>query len=123
MGRGFLVGVVVLGSFFGGAGCGGQTEYIGNGAKGFWSEAPSKVPPNEAFRRAMPHLEATWEARCAEVRNQDEWCDKPPVDHMVRRGHVYYVTRTSYPYKTHDAYLKYAVRVDAESGEVIPYER
>lgn len=99
-----------------------KTEYLGNSAKGFWSEEAAKIPPNEAFRRAMPHLEATWKARCETLRHQDEWCEKHPTDHMVRRGDYYYITRTSYPYKAYDAYLKYAVKVDVNSGEVIPFE-
>lgn len=103
------------------AGC-AKTEYLGNSAKGFWSEEAASIAPNEAFRRAMPHLEATWVARCETVRHHDAWCDKPPVDHMVRRGGYYHVTRTSYPYKASDAYLDYAVKVDVNTGEVIPYQ-
>ncbi len=99
-----------------------KTEYVGNGNKGFWSDSPAKVSPNEAFLRAQPHLEATWKARCQEERNHDDYCDKMPTDHMVRRGGYYYLTRTNYPYKSHEAYLKYAVRVDVNSGEVIPYQ-
>ena len=44
---------------------------------------------------------------------------------IERRSHIeyYYLTRTSFPYdKGSPAYLKYAVRVDTGSGEVIPYK-
>jgi hypothetical protein len=70
----------------------------------------------------MPHLDATWEARCEKLRHHDEWCEKLPVDHMVRRGAYYYVTRTSYPYENYDAFTEYAVKVDATTGEVTPYK-
>jgi hypothetical protein len=97
-----------------------KTEYVGNGNKGFWSDQPAKVSPTDAFRKAMPHLEATWVARCEKVRNHDEYCDKLPIDHMVRKGNVYYVTRTSYPNKNYDALTQYAVKVNAQTGEVTP---
>lgn len=99
-----------------------KPEYLGNSAKGFWSDQAAPYGPNEAFNKAQPFLEATWKARCEEVRNHDEWCDKPPVDHMIRKGDVYYLTRTSYPYKNHEAYMEYAVKVNAQTGEVTPYE-
>jgi hypothetical protein len=96
---------------------------VGNTSKGFWSNASSKVSPNEAYREAEPYLEATWEARCKELRQQDEWCQKAPIDHMVRSGQYYFLTRTSFPYeKDSPALLDYAVRVDADSGEVLPYK-
>lgn len=99
-----------------------KTEYIGNGSKGFWSESSAQIPPNIAFGKAQPHLAATWDARCKNLHKNDEWCEKPPVDHMVRRGSYYYVTRTSYPYEDYDAFTEYAVRVHVETGEVIPSE-
>gem|GEM_PF-5542249 len=99
------------------------TTYVGNTSKGFWSETPAKYPPNTAYQKATPFLDATWEARCEEVRKNDKWCDQPAIDHMVRKGDYYYVTRTSYPYKAHSAYTKYAVRVHADTGEVTPYEK
>lgn len=97
-----------------------KTEYVGNGNKGFWSDQPAKVSPNDAFRKAQPHLEATWKVRCEKVRNQDAYCDKPPLDHMVRRGSYYYVTRTSYPYENYDRLTEYAVKVHVDTGEVTP---
>src|SRR5690606_3054127 len=97
-----------------------KTEYVGNGNKGFWSDQPATVSPTDAFRKAQPHLEATWVARCEKVRNHDEYCDKLPVDHMVRKGNTYYVTRTSYPYEDYEALTQYAVKVNAEPGEVTP---
>jgi len=103
------------------SGC-ASLEYVGNGSKGFWSETPGRVSPNEAYSKAMPHLEATWTVRCEKVRDHDEWCEKHPTDHMVRRGNFYYLTRTSFPYKTHSAFLQYAVRVDASTGEVLPLD-
>jgi hypothetical protein len=103
------------------AGC-AKTEYVGNGTKGFWSDTPAQIPPNIAFGKAQPHLEATFEARCKELHASDDWCDKPPVDHMVRKGSYYFVTRTSYPYEDYDALTLYAVRVHVETGEVIPYK-
>lgn len=113
--------LLVLGAALALSGC-AKTEYIGNGNKGFWSDSPAEISPNEAFARAQPHLPATWTARCEKVRNHDEYCDKMPTDHMVRKGGYYYLTRTSYPYKSYDAYTQYAVRVDVKTGEVIPYE-
>jgi hypothetical protein len=104
------------------SGC-AKVEYVGNTSKGFWSDSSSKVGPNDAYREAEPHLAATWEARCKELPDHEGWCEKPPIDHMVRSGKYYYLTRTSFPYeKGSPAYLDYAVRVDAESGEVIPYK-
>lgn len=99
-----------------------KTEYVGNGTKGFWSDSPAQIPPNIAFGKAQPHLEATWEARCEKVRMHDEWCEKPPLDHMVRKGSYYYVTRTSYPYENYEALTEYAVRVHVDTGEVIPLD-
>jgi hypothetical protein len=104
------------------SGC-AKAEYVGNTSKGFWSDTSSKVSPNDAYREAEPHLAATWEARCKELRHQDEWCERAPVDHMSRSGEYYYLTRTSYPYeKDSPSLLDYAVRVNAESGEVLPYK-
>ncbi len=103
------------------SGC-AKPEYLGNSAKGFWSNQAAPYGPNDAFNKAMPFLDATWKARCEKVRHHDEWCEKPPIDHMMRQGDFYYVTRTSYPYKTTEAYLEYAVKVNAQTGEVIPYE-
>lgn len=103
------------------AGC-AKTEYVGNGVKGFWSDSPAQVPPNIAFGKAQQHLEATWEARCSELHASDDWCEKPPVDHMVLKGSYYYVTRTSYPYTDYEEFTRYAVRVHTETGDVIPYK-
>jgi hypothetical protein len=113
-----LVTLGLLGLTFGCA----KTEYVGNGNKGFWSDQPAQVAPNDAFVKAQPFLEATWEARCQSLHQDDGYCDKLPVDHMVRKGGYYYVTRTSYPYKSYDALTDYAVRVDAKTGEVTPYK-
>lgn len=99
-----------------------KTEYIGNTAKGFWSDNPTKVAPASAFAKAQPYLDATWEVRCEKVRHHDEYCDQPPLDHMVRRRGTYYITRTSYPYEDYGEFTKYAVRVDAETGEVTPLQ-
>jgi hypothetical protein len=110
-----LVGAVLL------SGC-AKPEYLGNTTKGFWSEEAAAYGPNDAFSKASPYLEATWVARCENIHHHDEWCDKPPIDHMMRRGKFYYLTRTSYPYKNHEPYLEYAVTVNSETGEVIPYK-
>jgi hypothetical protein len=56
------------------------------------------------------------------VRNHDEYCEKIAVDHMVRKGSYYYITRTSYPYENYSEFTRFAVRVHAETGEVTPYE-
>jgi len=120
--RSIVQSILLIGVLAGASGC-AKAEYVGNTSKGFWSNESSKVSPNEAYREAEPYLAATWEARCKELRHQDEWCKKAPVDHMVRSGNYYYLTRTSFPYeKDSSAYLEYAVRVDAESGKVLPYE-
>lgn len=115
-----LLAVTLMMSSFA-IGCGAKVEYVGNGTKGFWSDSPVQVPPNIAFGKAQPFLEPTWEARCKELHANDDWCEKPPVDHMVRKGQYYYVTRTSYPYEDYDAFTQFAVRVHTETGEVIPY--
>lgn len=114
-------GLLVTSAMFALGGC-AKTEYVGNGNKGFWSDNPAGVSPNDAFRKAQPHLEATWKARCEKLRKHDEYCNQLPVDHMVRKGSYYYVTRTSYPYENYDAFTQYAVRVHVDTGEVIPYE-
>lgn len=94
--------------------------YLGNTSKGFWSDAYAPVSPNDAYYKAEPHLEATWKARCQEVHQQDGWCKKPPLDHMVQKGDYYYITRTSMTYEKKSEYLKYAVKVNKDTGEVIP---
>jgi hypothetical protein len=114
-------GALLMGLLFLASGC-AKIEYVGNGNKGFWSDNPAGVAPNDAFRKAQPYLEATWKARCDKVRNHDEYCEKIAVDHMVRKGSYYYITRTSYPYENYSEFTRFAVRVHAETGEVTPYE-
>jgi hypothetical protein len=111
-----LCGLLILGAA---TGC-SKAEYLGNTSKGFWSEQYAQVSPHDAYREALPFLEPTWERRCELVRHHDAWCDKPAIDHMVRSGEYYYVTRTSYTYDNPNAYTQYAVRVHVQTGEVVP---
>ena len=112
-----LLLIVVAGTFA----C-ASARYMGNASKGFSSDSNAGVSPSDAYQIALPYLAATWKARCAHIPNHTPWCVKEPTDHMVRRGDYYYVTRTSYPYKTQNAYLRFAVRVHVDTGEVIPLD-
>jgi hypothetical protein len=86
-------------------------------APGDESTARSRISPAEAMRLAAPHLESVFRKRC-EKRLDRRWCDKPARDQVLILGDYYHVARESYPYKTIQAYVKPAVRVHRESGEI-----
>jgi hypothetical protein len=86
-------------------------------APGDESTARSRISPAAAMRLAAPHLESVFRRRC-EKRLDRHWCDKPARDHVLVLGDHYHVTRESYPYKTIQAYVKPAVRVHRETGEI-----
>lgn len=79
------------------------------------------VSPAQAMEKAKPHLPFTWELRCKYIhKNQSSnWCNKKTYDYIVQKGDYYYITRTSYPYKTYYAYIRYAVKVHVQTGKMI----
>ncbi len=96
-----------------------QAVLVGSTAGG-WAERPqNRISPQQALEMARPHLPFCWELRCRYVhRGNKHWCSKPPRDFVVEKGRYYYVTRTSYPYKTLEAYVFYAVRIHTRTGEL-----
>jgi hypothetical protein len=79
----------------------------------------NKISPSQAYQSAMPYLEQTFQNRCQSKHQRgSHWCDKKPTDYIMQKGKWYYITRSSYPYKTLNAYLRYAVLVHTETGEV-----
>ena len=106
----------LLGVFFL-TGCLADVTYLGSYKSGFRSVGESKVSPAQAYEKAKPHMAETLKRRC-ESRPDKTWCKKPARDHMVLQGNYYYITRESYPYKSLYAYLKNAVKVHKDSGEL-----
>jgi len=79
----------------------------------------NKISPKRALDLAKPHLAKSWDLGC-QRHSSKHWCEKPGIVHIVQKGDYYYLRKTSYPYKTLNAYLKYAVKVHVNSGSVTP---
>lgn len=80
------------------------------------------ITPDKALELASPHLD-----RCFELRqsNRSEDMNNPakdPVDRIYVQGDWYYVCRDSYPAKYIQFYIPHSVRVNGNTGEVIPPE-
>jgi len=97
-----------------------QAVFVGT-SKGSYRQTANKVHPAEAMKLAQPYLAKTFELRCKYIHHNDEhWCKKEPRDQIVQEGQFYYITRTSYPYKTANAYMRYAVKVHVKTGALTP---
>ena len=98
-----------------------EVRFLGN-SQGQLKPAPENtVSPQSAMDLARVHLPLAWALRCRFVHRGDpHWCGKTPTDYIVQQGDFYFVTRTSYPYKTIHAYTRYAVRIHVRTAEVLP---
>ncbi len=79
----------------------------------------NRVSPEKALELAEPYLQMSWEIGCRHHAS-DHWCKKQATVHIVQKCDHYYIRKTSYPYKSINAYLHHAVKVHVDSGEVTP---
>ncbi len=93
--------------------------YIGNSQKGFKKIDRYKITPQQALELAKPHLALSYKMRS---KNRNFKSDRLPVDHIVMTGPWYHIARDNYPYKAIQAYLKHAVQVHAQTGQVVSPE-
>ena len=101
-----------------------EVRFVGSSAGKLRVLPENRISPAAALDLARPHLARAWQLRCRHIHHDDRhWCGRAPTDFIVQQGDYYYITRTSYPYKTLRAYLRYAVRVHAQDGQVRPAEK
>ncbi|MCL4690916.1 MAG: hypothetical protein KJ060_00160 [Candidatus Hydrogenedentes bacterium] len=98
-----------------------KTTDVGNSISGYKVLDGVHVQPSEAVDLASPYLDTTYD-----LRNKDS--DLPRGEDSetriivsLRNGY-YHVVKESYPAMSAKFYLDHAVKVDADTGAVIPPE-
>ncbi len=96
-----------------------EVKLIGDSRSGYIKDLSFKISPEKAVELAGPYLDLSYELR---VKNRSISHNAPLNDYVVQKGKWYYVTRDNYPYKYIGAYKNHAVKVNVNSGTVIPPE-
>lgn len=97
----------------------GEIVHVGSSRSGFKKDIHRAISPEEAYEKAKPFLEKTYQLR---LKSRISRMDRPTYDTIIFRGSWYYISRDNYPYKTIRAYLYHAVRVHADTGKVVEPE-
>ncbi len=98
--------------------CSANPVFIGSSTYGFKIIGEYPIKPSEAYEAAKPYLEQSYT-----LRNRGRNFPKDRLnmnDYMLFKGGYFYISRDNYPYKSYWAYLKHAVKVNADTGRVIP---
>lgn len=91
------------------------------GTAGNLEPAPGfDISPERAVELAQPYLEKSFELRRQHIEPNRRSDSNPPFDHVNLKGDMYYIVRDNYPAIKASFYLRYAVRVNANTGEVTP---
>lgn len=104
------------------SGC-GKKWYVGSREPQSWEHFPknNKISPQQALQLSEPFLDKTFELR-TKNRSLEIRSDLPKEDSIILQGRYYYVVRENYPAKYIAFYLKHAVKVNKNTGEVTPPE-
>ncbi len=96
-----------------------EVKFIGDSRSGYIKDLSFKITPEKAVELAEPYLDLSYKIRLSKRSGTH---DGPLNDYVVQKGKWYYVTRDNYPYKYIGAYKNHAVRVNVNSGMIIPPE-
>jgi hypothetical protein len=114
----YIIPFIILAALYGILSC-TRTIYMGSSETGFKDIHDNTITPVKALDLARAHLPKTYELRLRKRLNK---YDNPLSDIIVMQGEWYFIVRDNYPYKTFDAYLEHAVKVNIHTGEIIPPE-
>jgi len=98
-------------------GCNNKKIYSGSDYSGFDDFPPNPISVQDAIRLAEPHLGKTFELRSAK---REYISDKEPVLWVTLKGNCYYLVKDNYPSYTPGFYLHHAVKINKNTGEVMP---
>jgi len=105
------------------AGCSGNI-YSGTESSGF-TQFPrgNKITPQMAIEIASPYLDISFNLRNS--RREPKYPPNAPKEvYVILKGKYYYVTKDDHDFKTVEAYLHDAVKVNKDTGEAIkPLEK
>jgi len=122
--RYFLILCIFFGVIFV-ASC-GQKTYLGSSETGFEHfPKDNNISPYTAFELANPFVEYSYNLR-KKNRSKEFNIKGVPVDYVVLKGSLYYVTRDTYKSKKPSFYISYAIKVNKDTGQIIkplPYEQ
>lgn len=99
------------------AGC--EPQSMGSSLSGYKNNPGATIQPQKAVELASPYLDKTFELR---QRNSDltRKKDVEPIIHVTLKDDEYYIVKENYPGKSVYFYLEHAVKVNINSGNVVP---
>ena len=97
--------------------CKREKVYFGSTGGGFEDFPPNPISVQDAIKLADPYLDKTFELRIA---SREHVSDKEASLWITLKGDYYYLVKDNYPSYTPGFYLNYAVKINKDTGEVIP---
>ncbi len=93
-----------------------SVEYFSHSEKGFDDAPKTKVTIQKALSIAEPYLDITFQLRKEAMVRSTE---KEPIIWVSLKGGWYYFVKDNYPSYTPGFYLKHAVKVNSDTGELV----
>jgi hypothetical protein len=99
------------------AGC--EPQSVGRSLSGYKNIQGAKIQPQKAVELAGPYLDKTFELRLqdSELTRRKEI---EPIIYVTLKNDEYYIVKDNYPAKSVYFYPKHAVKVNINTGNVIP---
>lgn len=96
-----------------------EPQSMGSSLSGYKIIPGAKIQPQEAVGLASPYLDKTFELRqwnSELIRKKDV----EPIIYVTLKDDEYYIVKENYPAVSVYFYLKHAVKVNINSGAVVP---
>ena len=97
-----------------------EPTYICNSRSQYIPNIGTNISPIQAISLASPYLDKSFKLRIADRPSHLKNLSDPPIDHVVKSGKWFLITRDNCPGTLVYFYVKHAVKVNSRTGEVIP---